>query len=61
MKKSSGKRPVGRPATGKEPSATLRLPKQALEHIGKMARDRGVSRSSVMRELILEALEARRR
>jgi hypothetical protein len=56
MKKSSTKKRTGRPATGKDPSATIRFPKQALELIDRRAGEQKTTRSSILRQIVLEAL-----
>jgi metal-responsive CopG/Arc/MetJ family transcriptional regulator len=61
MKRSSEKRPRGRPATGREPTATITIPKQTLATIDKLARQQSTTRSEIMRQLIDEALEARKK
>jgi metal-responsive CopG/Arc/MetJ family transcriptional regulator len=39
----------------------IRLPKQLLTTIDKLARDQGINRSEIMRLLLTEAIEARKR
>jgi metal-responsive CopG/Arc/MetJ family transcriptional regulator len=38
----------------------LKLPKQLLDRIDKIARDRNLSRGEIMRQLLTEALAARK-
>jgi len=61
MAKSSTKKRVGRPPTGQSPQVMIRLPKQLLTTIDKLARDQATSRSEIMRLLLTEAIEARKR
>jgi metal-responsive CopG/Arc/MetJ family transcriptional regulator len=61
MAKSSAKKRVGRPPTGKNPQVIVRLPKQLLSAIEKLARDQAATRSEIMRQLMTEALAARKR
>ena len=43
------------------PQVMIRLPKQLLTTIDKLARDQATSRSEIMRLLLTEAIEARKR
>jgi len=61
MAKSSTKKRIGRPPTGQSPQVMIRLPKQLLSAIDKLARDQATSRSEIMRQLMTEALAARKR
>jgi hypothetical protein len=61
MKKSSAKKRIGRPPTGVDPMTSVRVPKSDLDMIDKLARDQQKTRSEIMRQLIAEALDARRR
>jgi hypothetical protein len=54
------KRP-GRPATGHDPQYAVRLSKQIIGAIEKLAKETNTRRATVMRQLIIEALEARKR
>ena len=54
------KRP-GRPATGHDPQYAVRLSKQIVAAIDKIAKETDTGRATVMRQLIIEALEARKR
>jgi hypothetical protein len=56
MTKSSQKRARGRPATGHDPTATIRIPNQALVKIDKMAKDQHTTRAAIIRQIILSAL-----
>ncbi|MGJ3263691.1 MAG: ribbon-helix-helix domain-containing protein [Salinarimonas sp.] len=53
------KRRRGRPATGRDPLVSLRLPKDALSQVEEIAEGEGVSRSEVMRRAVLEWLARR--
>jgi len=46
----------GRPATGKDPMVSIRLPEKTLAAIDKVAKAEGVSRSEKIRALIEKAL-----
>lgn len=48
----------GRPATGRDPTITIRLPPEVVEKIEVWASARGMSRSEAIRAMILAALEA---
>jgi hypothetical protein len=61
MAKSTTKKRIGRPPTGERPGAIVRLTKQTLDTIDKLARQEGTTRSEIMRQLIDEALAARRK
>lgn len=49
----------GRPATGKDPLVTLRLPEEMIAALDGRASDAGVSRSEAMRQLIEAGLKRR--
>lgn len=49
----------GRPATGRDPLVSLRLPKEALEAVEGIAKDEGVARSEVIRRAVLDWLARR--
>ena len=57
---SRAKRRTGRPATGHNPNFTVRLPKHLVATIDKIAREQSTTRAEVMRQLMTEALEARK-
>lgn len=48
----------GRPATGRDPTITVRLPPIVVQQIDDWAEARGVSRSEAIRAMIMAALEA---
>ena len=52
---------MGRPPTGQSPQVQIRLPKQLLSIIDKLAREQATSRSEIMRLLLTEAITARKR
>jgi hypothetical protein len=54
---ASAKKRPGRPATGLTPTAVIRLPKQAIELIDKRAREQKTTRSAILRQIILEAID----
>jgi Ribbon-helix-helix protein, copG family len=56
MKKSTGKKRMGRPPTGRTPVVALTLPKQALAKIDKIAKERRTTKAAIIREIVLEAL-----
>ena len=60
MRKSTHKKWIGRPPTGRSPTATIALPRQLMDTVDKLAREQKVSRSRIIQNLITEALEARR-
>jgi Arc/MetJ-type ribon-helix-helix transcriptional regulator len=49
----------GRPATGRDPLVSLRLPKDALEAVEAIAKEEGVPRSEVIRRAVLDWLARR--
>ncbi|MGP9819901.1 ribbon-helix-helix domain-containing protein [Salinarimonas sp. NSM] len=53
------KRRRGRPATGRDPLVSLRLPKDALARVEAIAAGEGVSRSEVLRRAVVEWLAGR--
>jgi metal-responsive CopG/Arc/MetJ family transcriptional regulator len=61
MRKSIPKKQVGRPRTGRSPTATIALPRQLMDTVDKLAREQKLSRSRIIQDLIAEALEARRK
>jgi metal-responsive CopG/Arc/MetJ family transcriptional regulator len=61
MKKSTAKKRMGRPPTGRTPLVSMALPKQTLDTIDKLARQHNTTRSTIMRQLIDEALAARKK
>jgi len=60
MKKASAKKRMGRPPTGRTPIVTMALPKQTIDALNKLARQEETTRSNIMRQLIDEALQARK-
>jgi hypothetical protein len=58
---SARKKRPGRPATGHDPQYAVRLSKQIVAAIDKIAKETDTGRATVMRQLIIEALEARKR
>src|ERR1700758_5769803 len=60
MAKSTAKKRTGRPPTGHDPNFTVRLPKQLVATIDKIAPKENPSRAEIMRQLMTEALEARK-
>jgi predicted transcriptional regulator len=61
MAKSTTKKRIGRPPTGQRPNALTRLDPKVIDAIDKLARQQGTTRSEIMRQLINEALAARKR
>jgi hypothetical protein len=56
--KNRKKKPVGRPATGHDPTVALRLPKEKIAAVDKWAEKNGVStRSEALRMLVEKGLE----
>jgi Ribbon-helix-helix protein, copG family len=55
------KKPRGRPPTGHDPQYAVRLPKQVIAAVDKIAKETQSTRAGVMRQLITEALETRKR
>ena len=49
----------GRPATGRDPHMALRLPQAALGYVTEAARIEGVSRSELVRRIVLDWLKAK--
>lgn len=49
----------GRPATGKDPLVTARLPQDMIDALDERATSAGVTRSEVMRRLIHAGLKAK--
>jgi hypothetical protein len=58
MAKQAKKR--GRPATGHDPQYSVRLPKQIIAAIDKIAKETNSGRAAIMRQLIIEALATRK-
>jgi metal-responsive CopG/Arc/MetJ family transcriptional regulator len=58
---SKTKKRMGRPPTGRMPQTVLKLPRQTLDGIDKLATEQKVTRAEIMRQLLAEALEARRK
>lgn len=50
------KRKRGRPATGRDPLVSLRLPRDVLEKVEAIASGEGLSRSEVLRRAVTEWL-----
>jgi metal-responsive CopG/Arc/MetJ family transcriptional regulator len=61
MKGSSAKKRGGRPATGKHPNVGVRLPQPISDQIDRVAVREKKPRGAVIRELVIEALAARRK
>jgi metal-responsive CopG/Arc/MetJ family transcriptional regulator len=59
MRKSTPKKRIGRPPTGRSPTATIALPRQLMDTVDKLAHEQKLSRSRIIQDLIAEALEAR--
>ena len=54
-----GRRPgAGRPATGKDPMVTLRMPPKLIESIESIAESESISKSDAIRQLIERGLQA---
>jgi hypothetical protein len=60
MARSTTKKRIGRPPTGQRPNVLTRLDLQTLHAIDKLARQQGVTRSAIIRQLLTEALETRK-
>lgn len=61
---SRKKRPIGRPATGRNPAINITLPTSDLKALDELAFSRQITRTHLMRELVQSALsreEARRK
>jgi metal-responsive CopG/Arc/MetJ family transcriptional regulator len=56
MKKSSEKKRVGRPPTGRTPYVTITITKQLLEAVDKLAREQKATRSAIINRMISDAL-----
>ncbi len=51
---------VGRPVTtGISPTVTIKLPEQLIQGMDKLAKDQGVSRSDIMRQVVENLLKAK--
>ena len=61
MKPSITKKRVGRPATGRMSQTALKLPKQLLDGVDKLAQQQGVTRAEIIRQFLTEALEVRKK
>jgi metal-responsive CopG/Arc/MetJ family transcriptional regulator len=61
MAKSTAKKRMGRPRTGERPNILTRIDHETLDTIDKLAKQQGVSRAEIIRQLIAEALDARRK
>ena len=55
------KKQRGRPATGHDPNLTFRMPKQVIAAIDKIAKENNTTRADIARQLITEALAARKK
>jgi Ribbon-helix-helix protein, copG family len=56
-KKHGGRRPgSGRPATGKDPVLTARVPRDLIDHLEEWAKDSGMTRSEALRLFIENGL-----
>jgi hypothetical protein len=58
-KKVTPKRRPGRPATGKDPLITMRLPQEMIDALDTVAKGEGASRSEIIRRLIEAGLKRR--
>jgi Ribbon-helix-helix protein, copG family len=56
MTTSIRKRRVGRPATGRDPNVGIRIPKQVIVVIDRMARDQHTTRAAIVREIVMKHL-----
>jgi hypothetical protein len=56
MGKSSAKKRLGRPPTGRTPFVAVRIPKPIIFAIDKLAREHQVSRSKMVHQLLMQAL-----
>jgi hypothetical protein len=57
--KENQKRKRGRPATGRDPAVTTRIPEKAIKMLDKWAKSEGISRGEAMRRLIEAGLQGR--
>jgi hypothetical protein len=55
------KRKPGRPATGRDPNVGVRFPPPTLDQIDRICQREKKTRGAVIRELVIEALAARRK
>lgn len=46
------KRKIGRPATGRDPVRSVRMPEERWEALGKKAKDAGTDRAKVVNDLV---------
>ena len=53
------KRKRGRPATGRDPLVSVRLPREALDAVEAIAAGEGAARSEVLRRAVVEWLARR--
>ena len=51
----------GRPATGRDPTTSIRLPAGMTEQLDAWAASQGISRSEAIRQLVVEALRRKQR
>jgi hypothetical protein len=49
----------GRPATGRDPHITARLPEEMIRDLDRLAHQKGVTRSEILRDLVGPALAAK--
>jgi hypothetical protein len=54
------KKRMGRPPTGRSPNALTTLNPKTLETIDRLAHQQNTTRSAIMRQLVEEALKARK-
>ena len=59
--KENQKRKRGRPATGRDPAITARVPEKAIKLLDKWAKREGITRGEAMRRLIEAGLQERDR
>jgi len=57
-KKGRGRPSLAPDATGRSPTITIRLPEPLIDGLDKLAEERGISRSDVMRHLVEQKLAA---
>jgi hypothetical protein len=60
MAKSTIKKRIGRPRTGERPNVLTRLDHQTFDTINKLAKQQATTRAEIVRQLITEALQARK-
>jgi hypothetical protein len=61
MAKSTIKKRMGRPRTGERPNVLTRLDREMFDTINELAKQQATTRAEIVRQLIAEALEARRK